>query len=48
MRQLLDDSSGDRNWALIGHVDRERSREEGRAVVTFDGIERDALIVTPY
>ena len=48
VRQLLDDSSGDRNWALIGHVDRERSREEGRAVVTFDGIERDALIVTPY
>ena len=48
VRQVLDDASGDRNWALIGHVDREQSREQGRAVVTFDGIERDALIVTPY
>ncbi len=40
VRQVIRDPEGHDEWAFVGHVDLIRSREQGRAVVVLDNIER--------
>ena len=40
VRQTVDDPEGWHEWKLLGRVDPEASRSEGRAVVVFEGVSR--------
>ncbi|MGI9606546.1 MAG: DUF3516 domain-containing protein, partial [Acidimicrobiales bacterium] len=39
IRQVIRDPAGHDEWALLGHLDLDRSRELGRAVAVFDRVE---------